>query len=101
MHTPTESDLAHAADWLKSARRVVVLTGAGVSAESGVPTFRDANGLWEGHAIEEVATPAAFARNPELVWRSTTSGGPTSPPCGPTPATSRSPNWKPASATPV
>lgn len=47
----------------------MVLTGAGISAESGVPTFRDANGLWEGHAIEEVATPTAWRRDPETVWR--------------------------------
>lgn len=46
---------------------VLVLTGAGISAESGIPTFRDADGLWEGHAVEEVATPQGFARNPELV----------------------------------
>jgi NAD-dependent deacetylase len=49
--------------------RVVVLTGAGVSAESGVPTFRDADGLWEGHRPEEVATPEAFAADPALVHR--------------------------------
>jgi NAD-dependent deacetylase len=48
---------------------ILILTGAGISAESGIPTFRDANGLWEGHALEEVATPQAFARNPELVHR--------------------------------
>ncbi len=46
---------------------VLVLTGAGISAESGVPTFRDSDGLWEGHRLEDVATPAAFLRNPELV----------------------------------
>ena len=50
-------------------RRVFVLTGAGVSAESGVPTFRDAGGLWEQHRIEDVATPEGFDRDPELVWR--------------------------------
>ncbi len=49
--------------------RVLVLTGAGVSAESGVPTFRDANGLWEGHNVEDVASPEGFARDPALVWR--------------------------------
>jgi NAD-dependent deacetylase len=49
--------------------RLLVLTGAGVSAESGVPTFRDANGLWENHAIEQVATPAGFEEDPALVWR--------------------------------
>ncbi len=47
---------------------VVVLTGAGISAESGVKTFRGADGLWEGHRIEDVATPEAFVRNPDLVY---------------------------------
>lgn len=49
--------------------RVFVLTGAGISAESGVRTFRDANGLWEEHRVEDVATPEGFARDPRLVWR--------------------------------
>ncbi|UAL29567.1 NAD-dependent deacylase [Nocardioides rotundus] len=49
--------------------RIVVLTGAGISAESGVPTFRDADGLWEGHDPLEVATPEAFAADPGLVQR--------------------------------
>ncbi len=49
--------------------RIVVLTGAGISAESGVPTFRDADGLWEGHDVEDVATPEGFERDPELVQR--------------------------------
>lgn len=49
--------------------RVVVLTGAGISAESGIRTFRGADGLWEGHRIEDVATPEAFERNPALVYR--------------------------------
>lgn len=48
-------------------RCVVVLSGAGISAESGLKTFRDADGLWEGHRVEDVATPEAFARNPALV----------------------------------
>ncbi|MGD9958618.1 NAD-dependent deacylase [Nocardioides sp.] len=47
--------------------RIVVLTGAGISAESGVPTFRDADGLWEGHRVEDVATPQAFAWQPDVV----------------------------------
>jgi NAD-dependent deacetylase len=47
--------------------KIVVLTGAGISAESGVPTFRDADGLWEGHRVEEVATPEAYAADPVLV----------------------------------
>lgn len=50
-----------------SAPTLVVLTGAGISAESGLATFRDQNGLWEGHRIEEVATPEGFQRNPSLV----------------------------------
>jgi NAD-dependent deacetylase len=49
--------------------RLLVLTGAGVSAESGLPTFRDANGLWESHRVEEVASPEGFEENPTLVWR--------------------------------
>src|SRR5258705_10042830 len=48
---------------------VFVLTGAGISAESGIRTFRDAGGLWEEHRIEDVATPEGFLRNPPLVWR--------------------------------
>ncbi len=48
-------------------KHIVVLTGAGMSAESGIKTFRDADGLWEGHDVMEVASPQGFARNPELV----------------------------------
>ncbi|MGY4536602.1 NAD-dependent SIR2 family protein deacetylase [Mucilaginibacter sp. UYNi724] len=48
-------------------KRVVVLTGAGISAESGLKTFRDSDGLWEGYNIEDVATPEAWERNPEMV----------------------------------
>ena len=50
-------------------RNVVVLTGAGISAESGVATFRGPGGLWEGHRVEDVCTPQALARDPELVHR--------------------------------
>lgn len=50
-------------------QHIVVLTGAGISAESGIRTFRAEDGLWEDHAIDEVATPAAFERNPSLVHR--------------------------------
>ncbi len=49
--------------------RVLLLTGAGVSAESGIPTFRDAGGLWEQHRVEDVASPDGFHRDPALVWR--------------------------------
>src|SRR6266436_1977816 len=55
-------------EWLRQANSVAVLTGAGVSAESGVPTFRGNNGLWKQRRPEDLATPGAFARNPELVW---------------------------------
>jgi NAD-dependent deacetylase len=48
-------------------KKIVVLTGAGMSAESGISTFRDAGGLWEGHRVEEVASPEGWAKNPELV----------------------------------
>lgn len=56
--------LALAAD-----QRVFVLTGAGISAESGIATFRDAQGLWEQHRVEDVASPEGFDRDPALVWR--------------------------------
>ncbi|MBY6066855.1 NAD-dependent deacylase [Leisingera aquaemixtae] len=51
----------------KSGQKIVILTGAGISAESGLGTFRDEGGLWAQHRIEDVATPEAFARNPDLV----------------------------------
>lgn len=53
---------------LEGSSRAVVLTGAGVSAESGIPTFRGDDGLWRDYRPEELATPAAFARDPRLVW---------------------------------
>lgn len=54
---------------LAPAARVFVLTGAGISAESGILTFRDANGLWEQYRFEEVASPEGWAADPEVVWR--------------------------------
>src|SRR5580658_7331389 len=74
MHATQERDdpsdaLRQAAEILGNAPKVAVLTGAGISAESGLPTFRGAGGLWEGHRVEDVATPTAFHRNPALVWR--------------------------------
>ncbi|MEC7437046.1 MAG: NAD-dependent deacylase [Candidatus Thermoplasmatota archaeon] len=54
---------------LGSDMRVVVLTGAGISAESGIRTFRANDGIWENHRIEDVATPFAWERDPRLVWR--------------------------------
>jgi NAD-dependent deacetylase len=50
-------------------KHIVVLTGAGISAESGIQTFRDADGLWENHNVQDVASPEGFQRNPELVLR--------------------------------
>ena len=64
--TPTA--LATLAERLRAARRVTILTGAGVSAASGVPTFRGPGGLWRQFRPEELATPEAFRRNPQLVW---------------------------------
>jgi len=57
------------ADVIAKSRHCIVFTGAGISAESGVPTFRGAGGLWERYKPEELATPEAFARDPGLVWR--------------------------------
>jgi NAD-dependent deacetylase len=54
---------------MRAIRNIVILTGAGVSAESGVATFRGPGGLWEGHRVEDVCTPQALAMNPELVHR--------------------------------
>jgi NAD-dependent deacetylase len=56
-------------DWLSAGGRIVALTGAGTSVESGLPSFRGAGGLWEGWCLEDVATPEAFARDPATVQR--------------------------------
>jgi NAD-dependent deacetylase len=65
----TERDvLSQARDWIHQARNVAILTGAGVSQESGVPVFRGPQGLWRNFLPEELATPEAFARDPRLVW---------------------------------
>ncbi len=61
--------LEHVAELLRGAEHITCLTGAGVSAESGVPTFRGVGGLWEGRRPETLATPEAFASDPEEVWR--------------------------------
>ncbi len=68
MSTPQVSNLEAARQWLAEAASIAVLTGAGISAESGVPTFRGADGLWKNYKPEELATPEAFARDPRLVW---------------------------------
>jgi NAD-dependent deacetylase len=62
------SDLSGAAEAIARSSRIAVLTGAGVSAESGIPTFRGAGGLWQGRDPMTLATPQAFAADPELVW---------------------------------
>lgn len=65
----TGTSLEQARTFLQNAKRIAVLTGAGISAESGVPTFRGSGGLWKQFRAEDLATPEAFARDPELVWR--------------------------------
>ncbi len=61
--------LAKLAAELSQSRKLVVITGAGVSAESGIATFRGNGGYWDRHKAEDLASPAGFARDPELVWR--------------------------------
>src|SRR5437660_7856096 len=61
-------DLARSAALVAAARRIAVLSGAGVSAESGIPTFRGLGGLWNGRDPMSLATPEAFAADPALVW---------------------------------
>ncbi|WKV16472.1 Sir2 family NAD-dependent protein deacetylase [Janibacter limosus] len=97
MTTPTATTAVPDAviDALQGARRVLVLSGAGMSAESGVPTFRDAQtGLWEAFDPTQLATLEAFQMDPPFVWASGTRGGCSSwARSTPTPATSRSPRW--------
>ncbi|UCG11460.1 MAG: NAD-dependent deacylase [Deltaproteobacteria bacterium] len=61
-------DIERACQWLATTEQLTVLTGAGVSAESGVPTFRGKDGLWRGFRATDLATPEAFARDPKQVW---------------------------------
>jgi NAD-dependent deacetylase len=60
--------IQNAIEILKHSNAIFVLTGAGISAESGIPTFRGADGLWKNYSVTDLATPEAFARNPALVW---------------------------------
>lgn len=64
-----DEELERAARWLSSSKRTVVSTGSGISKESGIPTFRDADGLWQNHRPEELATREGFLSNPGLVWK--------------------------------
>ena len=68
MSVPSSESIARARELVARAERILVLTGAGVSAESGVPTFRGSGGLWKSFRAEELATPEAFARDPRTVW---------------------------------
>lgn len=69
MSEPSLTPLLDLLPELLSGRPLAVLTGAGISAESGLPTFRGPGGLWEGNLPEDLATPEAFAQDPEKVWR--------------------------------
>lgn len=60
--------MKNAFDILNPQSRIMVLTGAGISAESGIRTFRDSGGLWENHPVDDVASPGGFRRDPKLVW---------------------------------
>lgn len=64
-----QEDVVMARDWIAAAQSIAVLTGAGISAASGVPTFRGSDGLWRNFRAEDLATPEAFARDPKLVWQ--------------------------------
>jgi NAD-dependent deacetylase len=68
MSSVDNDSILRCATALRNGKRLAILTGAGVSAESGVPTFRASDGLWEGHRIEDVASPEGFDRNAKLVW---------------------------------
>merc|ERR1712183_1130596 len=68
MSSRPSSDLAKFREKLKESEHLVILTGAGVSAESGVPTFRGAGGFWRTYRAQDLATPEAFQMNPSLVW---------------------------------
>ena len=68
LESSLHTDLERARNLVQEASHIVVLTGAGISAESGVPTFRGPGGLWRSYRPEELATPRAFDRDPRLVW---------------------------------
>jgi NAD-dependent deacetylase len=64
----TQSDIGAISDILLTAKNICLLTGAGISAESGIPTFRGEEGLWKTYRAEQLATPMAFIQDPQLVW---------------------------------
>ncbi len=64
----SEKQLNRVGKWLAGAKRILVITGAGISAESGIPTFRGADGYWKKHDVMTLASPEGFAANPALVW---------------------------------
>lgn len=68
MVTRQSSDMTKFKETLKAAKNVVVLSGAGISAESGIPTFRGAGGYWRKYQAQSLATPEAFRTSPSLVW---------------------------------
>jgi NAD-dependent deacetylase len=68
IYMDNEQKISQLVDILNRTSRVAVLTGAGISAESGIPTFRGEDGLWKNYRAEQLATPQAFAQNPNLVW---------------------------------
>src|SRR5687767_3230272 len=68
MSNPDSEQLKTVRTLLEHAKNIVILTGAGISAESGIPTFRDAGGLWRNYRAQDLATPQAFARDPRTVW---------------------------------
>ncbi|HEX8824973.1 MAG TPA: NAD-dependent deacylase [Archangium sp.] len=74
--------------------RLLVLTGAGVSAESGIPTFRGGNGLWENHPVEKVASPEGFREDPSLVWRFYSQRRAGAAPCKPNPGHLAMAEWE-------
>ncbi len=68
MSPDLQGNIANAAECLQDCRRLLVLTGAGMSADSGIPTFRGDGGVWENYSAQELATPEAFKANPDMVW---------------------------------
>lgn len=68
IYNETSLMIEKAFEILNSSKSLFILTGAGISAESGIPTFRGADGLWKNYSATELATPEAFEKDPELVW---------------------------------